>query len=228
MTKKERKRKKKLQMQNKRLIKKYYWLMPRNVWTDKIDKNYDYTYINWGWCYGWDKAFGMMYLEELGAAIKKAGQKNFRILELKEKYGQCRNYTSGTTAEVHAIIDKYEKISENICCGCGNEAPMIDDGWMSPYCFECWCKIQKSREKYYKKLHPENELSTDDELFEQYKNYIVDKPDENGEYHIRDTYHVRRFYPGGNEDFDIDISETANKIRDRQHKWMTYHKYDER
>lgn len=228
MTKKARKRKKKLQMRNKKLIKKFYWLMPRNVWSDKIPKNYDYTYIEWECCDGWDKAFGMMYLKELGTAIQKSGQTNFRIYEIKEKFGQLRVYTNATTAEVNAIIDKYEKISENVCIKCGNEAPMIDDGWMSPWCFKCWSKIQRKREKFYKELHPEDKLSTDDELFEKYKKCIIDKPDENGEYHICDIYHIRRFSLDGNEDIDIDISETANKVRNRQHKWISYHKYDER
>lgn len=35
MTRKERKRKKKEQMKNKRLIKKYYWLRPLSAWTGK-------------------------------------------------------------------------------------------------------------------------------------------------------------------------------------------------
>ena len=76
-------------MKNKRLIKKYYWLAPRNVWTDKIPKDYDYTYINWGWSDGWNKAFGNIYMKELGDAINEAGQKDFQILQVKEK---ARNY----------------------------------------------------------------------------------------------------------------------------------------
>lgn len=218
MTKKERKRKKKLQMYNKRLIKKYYWLMPRNVWTDKILKDYDYTFINWGWCDGWDKAFGMMYLEELGAEIKRIGQKDFRILQQKEKYGSCRNYTSGTSDKALSIIRKYEIISQNICCRCGCEAPMIDDGWVSPYCFDCWVKIQRRREKYYLENNLQEEPESLESLQEKYNEYICDKPQEDGSW-LPMTYTVRHFSKDGDYNEVIDISETVNRIRRRQEKW---------
>ena len=45
MTKKQRKRKKKLQSLNRHLVKKYYWLEPKR-WNGKRDKDYDYTYYN--------------------------------------------------------------------------------------------------------------------------------------------------------------------------------------
>lgn len=91
ISKKQRKRKKKQQLINKKLVKKYYWLAPREFnWNDgigKIRKDYNYTWINWGWCNGWDKTFGQAFMEELGEEIKRAGQKNFSILQIKEKYG---------------------------------------------------------------------------------------------------------------------------------------------
>ena len=43
--------------QRAKLVKKYYWLAPANVWTGLIPKDYDYTYINWGWSEGWDRAY---------------------------------------------------------------------------------------------------------------------------------------------------------------------------
>ena len=72
MTRRQRKRKKKLQIRNKRLVKQYDFLLPRNVWTDKVPKGYDFSYIDWGWSDGWDKAFGMQYLKELGEAVKES------------------------------------------------------------------------------------------------------------------------------------------------------------
>ena len=87
MTKKERKRKKKLQMKNKRLAKKYYWLIPRNVWSGKVLKDYDYTWIDWGCSPGWEKAYGNMYMKELGDEVNRIGQKDFMILQEKEKFG---------------------------------------------------------------------------------------------------------------------------------------------
>ena len=222
ISKKERKRKKKLQMRNKRLIKKYYWLIPRNVWTDQIPKDYDYTWIDW-WDFdsGWGKAFGWQYLKEVGDAINKSGQKHFRIWEIKEKFGQLRVYTSGTTREVHDIIDKYEKISENVCYHCGKEAPMTDDGWMLPKCFKCFCKFYRRREQNWNKYHSQEpvKFKTDEELREIYEEIVCDKPDENGEYHIPNSYRITRSANGEWQTIDIDISETAENIRKRISKF---------
>lgn len=98
MTKKQRRRKKKLQSLNRHLVKKYYWLEPRR-WDGKRDKDYDYTYIHWGWSDGWNKAFGNMYMKELGDAINEAGQKDFQILQVKEKFGCYDDQTEVLTKE---------------------------------------------------------------------------------------------------------------------------------
>lgn len=81
---KELKKKKAEKLRNKKLVKKYYFLKP-SPWRKE---KYDYSYIEWfGWPEGWNKAFGMMYLKELGDEVKRVGQKNFYILQQKEKYG---------------------------------------------------------------------------------------------------------------------------------------------
>lgn len=219
MNKKQRKRKKALQLKNKKLVKKYPWLMPRNDWTDKPPKNYDYTWIQWGWYKGWDKAFGDIFMEELGAAIEKAGQKNtFRIYDWKEKFGELRLYCNDS-GEISNIISKYEIISQNVCCGCGIEAPMINDGWYCPWCYDCFKSNYRRREAWSLKYHPENKKKTDEEIRELYNKFIVDKPDENGEYHMAESYAVRQFSKDGNKDVVYNITDTVNKIRERQKRW---------
>ena len=48
----------------------------------------------------------MMYLQELGDAVEEAGLKNdFRIYEIKEKYGQLRVYVNGETDKINRIIN---------------------------------------------------------------------------------------------------------------------------
>lgn len=217
MTKKERKRRKKLQSLNRHLVKKYYWLEPRR-WDGKRDKDYNYTYINWGWSYGWDKAFGNMYMEELGNAINEAGQKDFYILQVKEKFAQARLYCGGTTRKVHDIIDKYERISEHICERCGHEAPMIQDGsWLMVYCPRCFRQYYRRREKWITK---EGYIpKTDEEINEIYKGCIIDEPDENGEFHIPKSYTMRHYRNGETEDVVYDISDTVEKIQKRIAKW---------
>lgn len=220
MTKKQRKKKKQLRMRNKKLVKKYPYLAPRNWWTGKIPKDYDYSWVNWGWSDGWDRAFGWQYLEELDKALKESGQKNFTILQQKEKYGSARNYTSGTTQKVHDIIDKYEHISEHVCYYCGREAPMTDTGWVLPQCFRCFCKVYRRNEKWYLENHLEKTPKTDEELREIYEKSICDTPDENGEYHIPYTYTIKRSVRGGDwEEIVYDISDTVKKIQKRISRW---------
>lgn len=206
-------------MKNKRLIKKYYWLAPRYWWNNQIFKDYNYTFINWGVAPGWDKAYGWLYLKELGEAVKESGRKDFSILQIKEKYGSHRVYCSGTTEKVHRIIDKYEHISENVCYYCGKEAPMTDTGWVLPQCFRCFCKVYRRNEKWYLENHMEETPKTDEELREIYEKSICDTPDENGEYHIPETYTVRRFSTDDTEDITYDISDTVKKIRKRIDKF---------
>lgn len=206
-------------MINKKLVKKYYFLAPYDAWADQIPKDYDYTYINWGWSNGWDKAFGWLYLKEVGEAVKEAGLKRFRILQQKEKYGACRNYVGGANDKIYRIIDKYEHISENICYYCGKEAPMTDTGWVLPQCFDCYCKVFRRDESWYLKNHSEKTPKTDEELREMYEKSICDKPDENGEYHMADSYTIRQFSEEGTKDIVYDISDTVKKIRKRIDKY---------
>lgn len=189
MTKKQRKKKKKLQMKNKRLIKKYYWLMPRNVWSGEILKDYDYTWIDWGWSEGWDRAFGGMYLKELGDEINRIGQKDFMIVQLKEKYGEARCYTSGTSQRAHEIINKYEALSRNICYFCGRpDTHVTDKGWILPVCPKCYEKKWRNGSRF------------------EYNDIICDDDPR-----MSDRYSVKRF--SDSEVVTYDYSDTANKIR---------------
>lgn len=188
--KKQRKREKREKLRNKKLVKEYYWLMPRD-WRGGKPRDYDYSWINWGWSDGWDKAFGMMYLKELGDEIKRIGQKDFYIDEVKEKYGQARCYTSGTSQKALAIIDKYEKLSENICYFCGRpDVHITDCGWILPVCEKCYGKHWRRGSKY------------------TYEDVICDEDPR-----MADIYHYKRFSKDGNEIITCDYSETANKIR---------------
>lgn len=202
--KKQRIRLKHEKMRNKRLIKKYPWLLPRNVWTDKVPDDYDYSYVEWyGWPRGWNIAFGDMFLNEFGEAVKDAGlERTIRIWQMKEKYGSMRCYTNGGNEKIDQIIDKYGHISENICVACGKpDVPMINDGWFSPLCYDCWCKN-------YKRYRSSG--ISDEEMRQKYDDCVCDENPE-----IANTYTIRRFSEGGYVDTTYDISETADAIRER-------------
>lgn len=89
---------------------------------------------------GWRKSFGMQMCKDIKKALlKDAGIKglyNYRIVQIKEKYGQLRWYDVWTTKSVMEVITKYEKISEHTCITCGKEAVGHSTGYILPYCEE--------------------------------------------------------------------------------------------
>ena len=139
---------------NKKLCEEYPFILPRNAWTGVIDPDYDYSYTVWDQGPGWSKAFGDIYLEELGDELDRLGITNhFQIIQVKEKYGSLRVYTNGAPQPVYDIIDKFEAISEHVCYECGAlDVPIIDDfGWYQPLCEECYNKhVQSLSERYGK------------------------------------------------------------------------------
>lgn len=122
----------------KAMIEKYPYLQPRNVFTDKISEDYDYTYIigEYGLPEGWFELFLQMCEDIREPLIKSNYLDKFRFTQIKEKYGSMRVYTSGTIREVNDIIAKYEFLSQQACCICGKPATTRTYGWICPYCFD--------------------------------------------------------------------------------------------
>lgn len=100
----------------------------------------EYTELD-GMPSGWRKRFGIDFCKELKRAILHSGgrkyMKEFRILDIKEKYGTLRCYAWGETDEVMRVIRKYEYISQYVCIVCGEDAVKCTTGWISPYCEKC-------------------------------------------------------------------------------------------
>lgn len=192
---------------NKELCKRYPFLIPRNVWSDEIiwerlrnERKYGWTLVE-EFPTGWWKAFGLMMCEELREdLIKYDYLDKFRFEEIKEKFGQLRVYYNGIPIEsdVNNIIDKYSILSENICIKCGRpDVPMINiTGWISPYCYHCFNKINKRRMALgYEKL--------------DYEKCICNKKDTK----MPNLFTWRHYSKDGSWDETIDISETADRIR---------------
>ena len=203
--KKERKRLKAIKLKNKKLIKKYPWLAFKDYGTNKID----YSYIHWGCTQGWDRAYGDMYLKELGEAVERCGRKHsFHIYEIKEKFGQHRVYCDIPSQEVADIVDKYEKLSENICVGCGKpDVPMINQNhWFLPTCDKCF----KLSIRHWESYTNSSNIKTDEEIEELYKNSICSDST------MPDSFtRVFSYDENDKNTKTVDISETANKIRTR-------------
>ncbi len=180
---------------NKELCSLYPFLVPRNVWTDEVADGYDYSWTEMDMIpTGWRIAFGEMMMEEIAEALKKTGNlETFRFDEIKEKFGSLRVYTHGGNEEVDEIIDNYSYLSENICIVCGKpDVYMTSRGWIYPCCRECWEKREKP--PYSQSIEGEDRMA-DTRIFRR-------SSPETGEW----VEHV------------VDISETANKIRERWEK----------
>lgn len=169
--------------------KKYSWLRLRDLYSGEIDTECDAMD---DLPEGWKKAFGPMMCEELDIAIKAAGLEDEFIFEqVKEKFGELRMYYSPHAREVDEIIQKYEVLSSNICIHCCKpDVPMINTGWISPICRDC----------YYELSNPEDITY---EMVSEGKNN-----------RMSDSYKVTRYSKTGNVETVYDIHETADKIRE--------------
>lgn len=125
--------------ENKKLIEEFPFLMPRNRFTDKIPENFDYSYTELDdMPDGWRNSFGLEMCKEIKEALLKVNKlEEYRITQIKEKYGTLRWYSNFYTDEIDQIIRKYEKKSETTCILCGKEATHITLGWISPFCIDC-------------------------------------------------------------------------------------------
>lgn len=149
-------RKKKQRQKNKKLCEHYPFLIPRHIWTDKV--MWEVSKLDWRYTVpysytlldtmpkGWREAFGEQMCEEIREAlIKENYLYEYRVVQIKEKYGQLRWYDNGAPSEVYDIIDKYTKISECTCICCGRPATKISIGWISPYCNNCAKQLENGK-----------------------------------------------------------------------------------
>lgn len=97
------------------------------------------TYTEWDTVEpGWNKAFGKQYLKELKKQLKKDKMLyEWRITDIKEKFGTFRLYCNYGSKELYNIINKYEELSWQTCIKCGKTATYTSKGWISPYCEDC-------------------------------------------------------------------------------------------
>ena len=126
---------------NYELCMEYPILVPKNVWTGEEVKDYDYEYTMLDHIEdGWRIAFGEEWAKEVQNAINKIPDEDrdkVYITQLKEKFGQFRQYFSYYTDELASVVHKYEELSKKICIKCGNPTTKTDTHWIDPYCDDC-------------------------------------------------------------------------------------------
>lgn len=141
--------------QNRELCARYPFLIPSNRWSRKRiteaadggywpgDPNsipsYDYEYTELdSMPEGWRIAFGEQLCAELKEELEKTGRlDDYRIVQIKEKFGSLRWYSNWNTDEGYKIISRYTELSKRTCICCGKPATRFTTGWYSPYCDEC-------------------------------------------------------------------------------------------
>ena len=147
---------------------------------------------------GWVEAFGEFLCEDLDRVIKAENlQDEFRIDDAKEKYGQLRLYCHPCTPAIQDVLRTYEAISEVTCVNCGavEGVKMTNFGWVEPLCRACCAKIHKNRN--------------------------LEKFDALTEENLPITVKWHRYSPNGTQHFEMDISETTQKIREHWERRKT-------
>jgi len=92
---------------------------------------------------GWLQVF-KKYLPELSKEILDNELKDFKIVQVKEKFGSIRIYTQYTTEGVETIINKIEAECETTCEECGSpEGKFRQDGWLRVLCDKCEANRKK-------------------------------------------------------------------------------------
>lgn len=136
-------KKKQRKLKNKKLCKRYPFLIQRD-WCGK-PFDYQFTYLD-DMPEGWRHKFGIDMCEDIRRVLVKANYLyDYQVGQVKEKYGTLRWYDYGAPSsifrELQDIIDKYEHISARTCIRCGRPATKISTGWICPFCDKCADKL---------------------------------------------------------------------------------------
>ena len=141
---------------NKELVEKYPFLIIRTDWytgkpLSEDEINYEHTWWD-DIPEGWAKAFGIQMCDELLEILKEGNCLNdYRIVQIKEKYGGLRWYDNGIPLEIrekyYTWLKKYEDLSFETCIMCGEPATHKTRGWINYVCESCYNEIESKRIK---------------------------------------------------------------------------------
>lgn len=101
---------------------------------------------------GWRKCFGIQMCKEIKKALLEDGRKTlkqYRIDQIKEKFGDLRWYDTGGNRQTEKVIAKYGYISYRTCIECGRPAEYVTNGWIEPYCERCIPENKKDKALKY-------------------------------------------------------------------------------
>lgn len=157
---------------NRNLVKKYPFLLPRNRFSGEPPDDYDYSYTEWDLMeveQGWYKMISLLIKDLRKELIRCNYLNDYRIMQVKEKYGGLRWYSGGIPIDCDAdkIADDYEYLSNYVCCKCGSlEAHNVNVfGWYTTICRDCFNKQMENRAlKGYKTINYDDLIDPEDIL----------------------------------------------------------------
>lgn len=91
---------------------------------------------------GWNDLI-IELIEKIDETYKKHNidTQDFKIEEIKEKYGGLRIYASSIIEEVYKLISEYEDKADTVCDICGDTGSLyIKNGWLETLCKKCACE----------------------------------------------------------------------------------------
>ena len=145
--------------QIKKLVEKYPYIKPVNVWTNETPEDYDYSYYvgdSVELPAGWTRLFLLM-CKNIKPHAEKLGS-DFYFTQVKEKYGMLCAYTSVTSEKLSHDILMYEHFSSYVCMRCGKEARYETTGWIENLCTDC---IQSDALSFSNKIYRQSYTTVD-------------------------------------------------------------------
>ncbi len=100
--------------------------------------------------------------DDIAEIVKEQGLIDFRITQVKEKFGSLRIYCMYYTDEIDEVIDRMEEEAETICESCGAPGKLRTDGWMVVRCDKCqanWFEKQYEKESHEEEKEEEENQS---------------------------------------------------------------------
>lgn len=94
-------------------------------------------------CFGFECGDGWLpsietFLEKVSVIVKEQKLEDFRIVQIKEKFGTLRIYVNEGTPEIYELIKETENKSGKTCEICGEEASLSrEGGWFTTICPKC-------------------------------------------------------------------------------------------
>lgn len=124
-----------------RLMDDFPFMEARNVWTGKKLGFPSNCECNDGW-------FGIIYklCLNIQSVLNYQSKKfidGFYIIQIKEKFGGLRFYTTYTNNDINKLIDDATKKSLETCENCGAEGKVRNGSWILTLCDNCYKKSKK-------------------------------------------------------------------------------------